>query len=66
MNEIWLWGGLLLTHGKPTVQLQVCSEEAGQAAKQLAAGFSSIQLIAAVHQAVRWASIVSFVQHAHQ
>lgn len=52
-----------LTQGEASVELQVGSEEAGQAGQNLATGLPSVDLIAAVDQAVGGAAIVRFVQH---
>lgn len=54
------------TQREAAVELQVGGEEAGQAAEQLAAGLASVQLVAAVHQAVGRGAIVGLVQDAHQ
>lgn len=54
---------LVLTQGEASIELQVGSEEAGEASENLAAGLTPIDLIAAVDQAVGRASIVSLVQH---
>lgn len=55
-----------LTQREAAVQLQVCSEEASQTAEQFPAGPSSVQLIAAVHQTVRRAAVMSFIQNTQQ
>lgn len=52
-----------LTQGEASVELQVGSEEAGQAGENLATGLPAVDLVAAVHQAVGRAPVVCFVQH---
>ncbi len=42
----------VLTQSKASVQLQVSSEESSQTAEEFATGLPSVQLIAAVDQAV--------------
>lgn len=52
-----------LTQGETSVELQVGGEEAGQAGENLAAGLPTIDLVAAVDQAIGGAPIVCLVQH---
>lgn len=52
-----------LTQGEASVELQVGGEKSGQAGKNLATGLPSVDLIAAVDQAVGGAPVVCFVQH---
>lgn len=52
-----------LTQGEASVELQVGSEEAGQAGENLAAGLPAVDFIAAVDQAVGGAPVVRLVQH---
>lgn len=54
---------LALTQGEASVELQVGGEKSGQAGENLATGLPSIDLIAAVDQAIGRAPIVRFVQH---
>lgn len=56
----------LLTHGESPVQLQVSSEEAPQTGQHFPTGFTPVDLIAAVDQAIGRAAKVSFVQDSTQ
>lgn len=53
----------VLTQGEASVELQVGCEEAGQAGENLATGLPTVDLVAAVDQAIGGAPIVRFVQH---
>ena len=55
-----------LTQGEASVELQVGGKEAGQAGKNPAAGLPTVDLVAAVDQAVGGAPIVRLVQHPAQ
>ena len=55
-----------LTQGEASVELQVGGEEAGQAGENPAAGLPTVDLVAAVDQAVGGASVVRLVQHPAQ
>lgn len=65
-----MWGGGAgwgcLTQSEAPVQLQVGSEESGQAGQQFAAGLSSVQFVAAVDQTVGGGTVVSLVQNSNQ
>lgn len=52
-----------LTQSEASVELQVGREEASQAGENLAARLPTVDLIAAVDQAVGGAPVVRFVQH---
>lgn len=55
-----------LTQGEASVELQVGGEEAGQAGENPAAGLPTVDLVAAVDQAIGGAPVVRLVQHPAQ
>lgn len=57
---------ILLTHCKSPVELQISSEEASQTRQYFPTGFTPVDFIATVDQAIGRAAKVSFVQNSTQ